>query len=90
LLYHSLYACKGPIIGDKEEILWIRSAEDSRPPILVKWCDDEMQSQGIVINKQKEDEEVALLKRTLTQATRLVNVSILHIFLLIQSANPLK
>nr|AAN08654.1 putative retrotransposon protein [Oryza sativa Japonica Group]AAP53355.1 retrotransposon protein, putative, Ty3-gypsy subclass [Oryza sativa Japonica Group] len=62
-----------PVIGDEEEILRIRSAENSRPPILVKWLDDEMQLQGIVINKQKVDEEVALLKRTLTQATRLVN-----------------
>nr|CAD39376.2 OSJNBb0021I10.4 [Oryza sativa Japonica Group] len=63
----------GPMIGDEEEILRIRSAEDSRPPILVKWWDDEMQPQGIVINKQKEDEEVSLLIRTLNQATRLVN-----------------
>ncbi|MFW8521836.1 hypothetical protein, partial [Klebsiella pneumoniae] len=48
----------GPIIGDEEEILRIRAAEDSRPPILVKWWDDNMQPQGIVINKQKEDEEL--------------------------------
>ncbi|XP_015629157.1 uncharacterized protein [Oryza sativa Japonica Group] len=27
----------GPIIGEEEEILRIRAAEDSRPPILVKW-----------------------------------------------------
>ena len=64
------------MIGDEEEVLRIRSAEDSRPPILVKWWDDEMQPQGIVINKQKEDEEVCLLKKTLGQATRLVNVSL--------------
>nr|AAK13089.1 Hypothetical protein [Oryza sativa Japonica Group] len=50
------------------------TAEDSRPPILVKWWDDEMQPQGIVINKQKEDEEVSLLAKTLNQATRLVNI----------------
>ena len=62
------------MVGDEEEVLRIRSAEDSRPPILVKWWDDEMQPQGIVINKQKEDEEVCLLKKTLSQATRLVNV----------------
>ncbi len=67
------------MIGDEEEVLRIQSAEDSRPPILVKWWDDDMQPQGIVINKQKEDEEVCLLKKTLGQATRLVNVS-LHIY----------
>ena len=65
------------MIGDEEEILRIKSTEDSRPPILVKWWDDEMQPQGIVINKQKEDGEVALLTRTLNQASRLLNVSIL-------------
>ena len=42
------------MIGDEEELLRIRSAEDSRPPILVKWWDDEMRPQGIVINKQRE------------------------------------
>nr|CAE05244.2 OSJNBb0115I09.6 [Oryza sativa Japonica Group] len=50
-----------------------RAAEDSRPPILVKWWDDDMQPQGIVISKQKEDEEVCLLKKALSQATRIVN-----------------
>nr|AAR87150.1 putative gypsy-type retrotransposon protein [Oryza sativa Japonica Group] len=45
-----------------------------RPEIItVKWWDDEMQPQGIMINKQKKDEEVCLLKKTLSQATRLVN-----------------
>ncbi len=68
---------QGPLIGDEEEILRIQSAEDSRPPILVKWWDDDMQPQGIVINKQKEDEEVCLLKIALSQATRIVNVSLL-------------
>jgi hypothetical protein len=34
-----------------------------------------MQPQGIVINKKKEYEEVALLTKTINQATRLVNVS---------------
>ncbi len=65
----------GPIIGDEEEILRIQAAEDSRPPILVKWWDDNMQPQGIVINTQKEDEELCLLKKALGQATRIVNVS---------------
>nr|ABF98739.1 retrotransposon protein, putative, unclassified [Oryza sativa Japonica Group] len=65
----------GPMIGDEEEILRIQAAEDSRPPILVKWWDDNMQPQGIVINKQKEDEEVCLLKKALNQATRIVNES---------------
>ena len=78
------------MIGDKEEILRIRSAEDSRPPILVRWWDDEMQPHGIVINKQKEDEEVSLLTKTLNQATRLVNVSIPSLILLIQPANLLR
>ncbi|XP_052166754.1 uncharacterized protein LOC127783606 [Oryza glaberrima] len=63
----------GPIIGDEEEILRIQAAEDSRPPILVKWWDDNMQPQGIVINKQKEDEELCLLKKALGQATHIVN-----------------
>jgi hypothetical protein len=62
------------MIGDEEEVLRIQSAEDSCPPILVKWWDDEMQPQGIVINKQKEEEEGSLLAKTLNQATRLVNV----------------
>ena len=48
-----------------------------------------MQPQGIVINKQKEDEEVSLLAKTLNQATRLVNVRFLHIALPILSATPL-
>nr|XP_025877452.1 histone-binding protein N1/N2-like [Oryza sativa Japonica Group] len=61
----------GPMIGDEEDVLRIQSAEDSRPPILVKWWDDEMQPQGIIINKQKEDEEVSLLAKTLNQATHL-------------------
>jgi hypothetical protein len=34
-----------------------------------------MQPQGIVINKQKEDEELCLLKKALGQATCIVNVS---------------
>ena len=76
------------MIGD-EEVLRIQSAEDSRPPILVKWWDDEMQPQGIIINKQKEDEEVSLLAKTLNQATRLVNVCFLHIALLILLATSL-
>nr|CAH66279.1 OSIGBa0116O04.1 [Oryza sativa] len=42
---------QGPMIGDEEEVLQIRSAEDSRPPIQVKWWDDDMQPQGIMINK---------------------------------------
>nr|ABA97386.1 retrotransposon protein, putative, unclassified [Oryza sativa Japonica Group] len=63
----------GPMIGDEEEIPRIQVAEDSRPPILVKWWDDDRQPQGIVINKQKEDEEVCLLKKALSQATRIVN-----------------
>nr|AAL67589.1 putative gypsy-type retrotransposon protein [Oryza sativa Japonica Group]AAP55141.1 retrotransposon protein, putative, unclassified [Oryza sativa Japonica Group] len=63
----------GPMIGDDEEIPRIQAAEDSRPPILVKWWDDNMQPQGIMINKQKEDEELRLLKKALGQATRIVN-----------------
>mgnify|MGYP003703192731 CR=1 FL=1 len=40
-----------------------------------------MQPQWIVINKQKEDEELYMLKKALGQATRLVNVSLLiHAF----------
>jgi hypothetical protein len=69
------------MVGDEEEVLRIQSAKDSRPPILVKWWDDDMQPQGIVINKQKEDEELRMLQKALGQATRLVNVSLLiHVF----------
>nr|BAB19769.1 P0035H10.10 [Oryza sativa Japonica Group] len=63
----------GPMIGDEEEIPRIQAAEDSRPPILVTWWDDDRQPQGIVINKQNEDEEVCLLKKALSQTTRIVN-----------------
>nr|XP_015636578.1 uncharacterized protein LOC107280796 isoform X2 [Oryza sativa Japonica Group] len=63
----------GPMIGDEEEVLRIRAAEDSRPSILVKWWDDDLQPQGIVINRQKEDEEVCLLKKALGQAILIVN-----------------
>nr|AAK27820.1 putative gypsy-type retrotransposon RIRE2 protein [Oryza sativa Japonica Group]AAP54204.1 retrotransposon protein, putative, unclassified [Oryza sativa Japonica Group] len=63
----------GPMISDEEEIPRIQAAEDSRPPILVKWWDDNMQPQGTVINKQKEDEELCLLKKALGQATHIVN-----------------
>jgi hypothetical protein len=76
--------------GDEEEILRIQSAEDSWPPILVKWWDDEMQPHGIVINKQKEDEEVSLLTRTLNQATRFVNVSTLSAVLYIKLIDLMK
>ncbi len=31
------------MIGDEEEILRIKSTEDSQAPILVKWWDDEME-----------------------------------------------
>nr|CAE04439.2 OSJNBa0018J19.6 [Oryza sativa Japonica Group]CAH66343.1 OSIGBa0104J13.3 [Oryza sativa] len=63
----------GPMIGDEKEIHRIQAAKDSCPPILVKWWDDNLQPQGIVINRQKEDEEVCLLKKALNQATRIVN-----------------
>ena len=63
------------MIGDEEEILRIRSPEDSHPPTLIKWWDDDKQPQGIIINRKKEDEEVCLLKKALSQATRIVNVS---------------
>nr|ABF97059.1 retrotransposon protein, putative, Ty3-gypsy subclass [Oryza sativa Japonica Group] len=79
----------GPMIGDEEEVLWIQSAEDSRPPILVKWWDDNMQPQGIVINKQKEDEEVCLLKKALGQATHLVNKLVPHLGTLEATRNQL-
>nr|ABF97189.1 retrotransposon protein, putative, unclassified [Oryza sativa Japonica Group] len=63
----------GPMISDEEEVPRIQAAEGSRPPILVKWWDDNMQPHGIVINKQKEDEELCLLKKALGQATRMEN-----------------
>jgi hypothetical protein len=63
------------MIGDEEEILRIRLPEDSHPPTLIKWWDDDKQPQGIIINRKKEDEEVCLLKKALSQATRIVNVN---------------
>lgn len=65
----------GPLVGDEEEIPRIRAAEDSRLPILVKWWDDDLRPEGIIINRQKEDEEVCQLKKALGEATRIVNVS---------------
>nr|ABA98573.1 retrotransposon protein, putative, Ty3-gypsy subclass [Oryza sativa Japonica Group] len=63
----------GPLGGDEEEILRIKAADDSRPPILLKWWDENSQVSGIVINHQKEDEEVCQLKKVLGEATRIVN-----------------
>nr|XP_025875895.1 uncharacterized protein LOC4346574 [Oryza sativa Japonica Group] len=63
----------GPLGGDEEEILRIKAADDSRPPILLKWWDENSQVSGIVINRQKEDEEVCQLKKVLGEATRIVN-----------------
>ncbi len=65
----------GPLAGDEEEIPRIKATADSRPPILIKWWDDNLQPAGIVINRQKEDEEVRQLKKALGEATRIVNVS---------------
>ncbi|XP_066159625.1 uncharacterized protein [Oryza sativa Japonica Group] len=58
---------------DEEEIPRIKAADDSRPPILLKWWDENSQAAGIVINCQKEDEEVCQLKKALGEATRIVN-----------------
>lgn len=67
----------GPLIGDEEEIPRIKAAEDSCPPILIKWWGDDLQPEGIVINRHKEDEEVRQLKNALGEATRIINVSFL-------------
>jgi myosin heavy subunit len=40
---------------------------------LLKWWDENSQAAGIVINRQKEDEEVCQLKKALGEATRIVN-----------------
>nr|ABA95030.1 retrotransposon protein, putative, Ty3-gypsy subclass [Oryza sativa Japonica Group] len=58
---------------DEEAIPRIKAADDSRPPILLKWWDENSQVAGIVINRQKEDEEVCQLKKALGEATRIVN-----------------
>nr|CAE03811.2 OSJNBa0027H09.11 [Oryza sativa Japonica Group]CAE76082.1 B1340F09.20 [Oryza sativa Japonica Group] len=50
-----------------------QATADSRPPILIKWWDNNLQPAGIVINRQKEDEEVRQLKKALGEATRIVN-----------------
>jgi hypothetical protein len=55
----------------------IKAADNSRPPILIKWWDENSRAAGIVINRQKEDEEVCQLKKALGEATRIVNVSFL-------------
>lgn len=67
----------GPQAGDEEEIPRIKASEDSRPPILIKLWGDDLQPGGIVINRQKEDEEVRQPKKALGAATRIVNVSFL-------------
>nr|ABA98183.1 retrotransposon protein, putative, Ty3-gypsy subclass [Oryza sativa Japonica Group] len=58
---------------DEEAIPRIKAADDSRPPILLKWWDENSQVASIVINRQKEDEEVCQLKKVLGEATRIVN-----------------
>nr|ABF93730.1 retrotransposon protein, putative, Ty3-gypsy subclass [Oryza sativa Japonica Group] len=63
----------GPPGDGEEEIPRIKAADDSRPPILLKWWDENSQVAGIVINRQKEDEEVCQLKKALGEATRIVN-----------------
>nr|CAE01787.1 OSJNBa0039K24.6 [Oryza sativa Japonica Group] len=63
----------GPPGDGEEEILRIKAADDSRPPILLKWWDEISQVAGIVISRQKEDEEVCQLKKALGEATRIVN-----------------
>nr|CAH66286.1 OSIGBa0161P06.3 [Oryza sativa] len=65
----------GPPGNDEEEILRIKATDSSRPPILIKWWDENSQAAGIVINRQKEDEEVCQLKKALGEATRIVNDS---------------
>ncbi|XP_066167842.1 uncharacterized protein [Oryza sativa Japonica Group] len=59
----------GPSGDDEEEIPRIKATDDSRPPILIKWWDENSQAAGIVINRQKEDEEVCQLKKALGEAT---------------------
>nr|AAT01311.1 putative RIRE2 protein [Oryza sativa Japonica Group]AAU03119.1 putative polyprotein [Oryza sativa Japonica Group] len=63
----------GTLGDDEETIPRIKAADDSRPPILLKWWDENSQVAGIVINRQKEDEEVCQLKKALGEATRIVN-----------------
>nr|XP_015611160.1 golgin candidate 1-like [Oryza sativa Japonica Group] len=62
----------GPSDDDGEEIPRIKATDDSRPPILIKWWDENSQAAGIVINRQKEDEEVCQLKKALGEATQAV------------------
>ncbi|XP_066160358.1 golgin candidate 1-like [Oryza sativa Japonica Group] len=59
----------GTLGDDEEAIPRIKAADDSRPPILLKWWDENSQVAGIVINRQKEDEEVCQLKKALGEAT---------------------
>nr|ABA98214.1 retrotransposon protein, putative, Ty3-gypsy subclass [Oryza sativa Japonica Group] len=69
----SIAGSSGPSGDDGEEIPRIKATDDSRPPILIKWWDENSQAAGIVINRQKEDEEVCQLKKALGEATRIVN-----------------
>ncbi|XP_066167572.1 uncharacterized protein [Oryza sativa Japonica Group] len=69
----SIAGSSGPSDDDGEEIPRIKATDDSRPPILIKWWDENSQAAGIVINRQKEDEEVCQLKKALGEATRIVN-----------------
>ncbi|XP_066162171.1 uncharacterized protein [Oryza sativa Japonica Group] len=68
----SIAGSSGPSGDDGEEIPRIKATDDSRPPILIKWWDENSQAAGIVINRQKEDEEVCQLKKALGEATQAV------------------
>lgn len=63
------------MIGEDEEILCIKLAKDSLPPIKIQWCDSEGHAHGVILNKRKEAKETELLVKKLTESTKLLNVS---------------
>jgi hypothetical protein len=53
------------------------------PPIKIEWHDAQGIKQGIVLNKQRENEERDMLVASLNEVTRLMNVSVSPLCLVI-------
>ncbi len=69
--------------AEEEKISRLKSSTDSVPPIKIEWHDAQGIKQGIVLNKQKENEERDMLVASLNEATRLMNVSVSPLCLVI-------
>jgi hypothetical protein len=62
--------------AEEEDISRLKSSTDLVPPIKIEWHDAQGIKQGIVLNKQRENEERDMLVASLNEATRLMNVSV--------------